>query len=95
MVLDHWLYGFNFNVEEWFAGDRYETLAICRNLAIARAVFKEAIAEKPARPVHDPQPHLTKRVRTFLASTHGLVTAASPRGREHFALGIRRFGFSS
>jgi hypothetical protein len=27
---DHWLPGFNFNVEEWFEGDRYETLAICR-----------------------------------------------------------------
>jgi hypothetical protein len=28
---NHWLPGFNFNVEEWFAGDRYETLAICRS----------------------------------------------------------------
>jgi hypothetical protein len=28
---DHWLLGFNFNVEEWFEGDRYETLAICRS----------------------------------------------------------------
>jgi hypothetical protein len=34
---DHWLPGFNFNVEEWFEGDRYETLAICRSLAVARA----------------------------------------------------------
>jgi hypothetical protein len=25
----------------------FETLAICRHLAYARAVFKEAIAEKP------------------------------------------------
>jgi hypothetical protein len=24
---DHWLPGFNFDVEEWFEGDRYETLA--------------------------------------------------------------------
>jgi hypothetical protein len=32
---DHWLPGFNFNVEEWFEGDRYETLAICRSLALA------------------------------------------------------------
>jgi hypothetical protein len=23
----HWLPGFNFNVEEWFEGDQYETLA--------------------------------------------------------------------
>jgi hypothetical protein len=39
--------GFNFNVEEWFEGDRYETLAICRSLALARAAFAVAIAEKP------------------------------------------------
>ena len=45
---DHWLHGFNFNVEEWFEGDYYETLAICRSLAFARAVFKGAIAAKPA-----------------------------------------------
>jgi hypothetical protein len=24
MSQDHWLPGFNFNVEEWFEGDRYE-----------------------------------------------------------------------
>jgi len=47
MVQDHWLFGFNYNVEEWSEGDRYETLAICRNLALARAAFEEAIAEKP------------------------------------------------
>jgi len=41
---DHWLPGFNFNVEEWDAqGLHYETLAICRSLALARAAF----AEKP------------------------------------------------
>ena len=45
---DHWLHGFNYNVEEWFERDRYETLAICRNLAIARAEFRAAIAEKAA-----------------------------------------------
>jgi hypothetical protein len=39
--------GFNFNVEEWFEGDRYETLAICRTLALARAAFAVAIEEKP------------------------------------------------
>jgi hypothetical protein len=44
---DHWLPGFNFNVEEWFDGDRYETLAICRTLALARGAFMVAIAEKP------------------------------------------------
>jgi hypothetical protein len=47
MAQDHWLHGFNYNVEEWFEGDHYETLAICRHLAIARAAFKEAVAEKP------------------------------------------------
>jgi hypothetical protein len=45
---DHWLPGFNFNVEKWFEGDRYETLAICRSLELARAAFAAAIAEKPA-----------------------------------------------
>jgi hypothetical protein len=41
--------GFNFNVEEWDAeGSNYETLAICRTLALARAAFKVAIAQKPA-----------------------------------------------
>jgi hypothetical protein len=46
---DHWLPGFNFNVEEWDAkGQNYETLAICRSLAHARAVFDVAIVEKPA-----------------------------------------------
>ena len=28
-------------------GQHYETLAICPQLAYARAVFKEAVAEKP------------------------------------------------
>jgi hypothetical protein len=55
MPQDHWLPGFNFNVEEWDAtGQTYETLAICRTLALARAAFAAAVAEKPARPVHDP-----------------------------------------
>jgi hypothetical protein len=45
---NHWLPGFNFNVEEWFEGDQYETLAICRSLELARAAFAAAIAEKPA-----------------------------------------------
>ena len=40
MAQDHWLHGFNCL--------HYETLAICRRLAYARAVFKEAIAAKPA-----------------------------------------------
>jgi len=43
------------NVEKWFEGDRNETLAICRSLALALAA---AIGEKPAgRFMHDPQPH--------------------------------------
>jgi hypothetical protein len=41
--LDHWLPGFNFNVEEWDAkGLHYETLAIFRTLALARAAFISA-----------------------------------------------------
>jgi hypothetical protein len=37
-VQDHWLPGFNFNVEEWDAkGLTFETLAICRSPARARA----------------------------------------------------------
>jgi hypothetical protein len=48
MTQDHWLPGFNYNVEKWDAtGQHYETLAICRQLAYARAVFKEAVVEKP------------------------------------------------
>ena len=46
---DHWLPGFNFNVEEWDdKGLHYETLAICRTLALARAAFEVAVEEKPA-----------------------------------------------
>jgi hypothetical protein len=48
MPQDHWLPGFNFNVEEWFEGYRYETLAICRTLERARAAFAAAVAEKPS-----------------------------------------------
>jgi hypothetical protein len=48
MSQDHWLSGFNFNVEQWDAeGLHYETLAICRSLALARAVFAAAVEEKP------------------------------------------------
>jgi hypothetical protein len=43
---NHWLPGFNLNVEEWFEGDRDETLAICLSLALA--VFAVAVEEKPA-----------------------------------------------
>jgi hypothetical protein len=46
MPQDHWLQGFNYNVQEWFEGDRYEALVICRSLALARAVF--AAARSPA-----------------------------------------------
>jgi hypothetical protein len=45
---DHWLPGFNYNVEQWFERDRYETLAICRSLALARAAFEAAVKGKPA-----------------------------------------------
>jgi hypothetical protein len=40
---DHWLPGFNFNVEEWDAsGQNEETLAICLTLALARTNKKAA-----------------------------------------------------
>jgi len=48
MAQDHWLPGFNFNVGECDAkGLHYETLAICRSLALARAAFEVAVAESP------------------------------------------------
>ena len=53
---NHWLPGFNFNVEEWFAGDRYETLAICRTLALARAAFRGCDRGEARRQVHDQKP---------------------------------------
>jgi hypothetical protein len=40
--------GLDFNVQEWFENGRFDTLAICRTLAMALAVFKVAIEEKPA-----------------------------------------------
>jgi hypothetical protein len=49
---DHWLPGFNFNVEEWDAkGMHYETLAICRTFALARAAFDVAVKENRAEPL--------------------------------------------
>jgi hypothetical protein len=39
----------NYNVEERLERDRYETLAICRQLSHARAVFKVAVEDEPAR----------------------------------------------
>jgi len=56
---DHWLPGFNFNVEEWFEGDHYETLAICRALALATV----AITEKPSG-------HFMIRSRTPVVQRH-------------------------
>ncbi len=48
MPQDHWLPGFNYNVEAWdAAGMHYETLAICRQLTYARAVFKVAVERSP------------------------------------------------
>jgi hypothetical protein len=48
---NHWLPGFNFNVEEWDAsGQNYETLAICRTLALARVAFQVAIVRPPRCP---------------------------------------------
>jgi hypothetical protein len=49
MAKDHWIDGFNFNVEQWDEHDRYETLAICRSMALALAAFNMAIAQNPDR----------------------------------------------
>jgi len=62
-MTDHWPHGFNYNVEEWFESDRYETLAICRTLTLARAAFKAAIAEKP-------DSRFMIRIRTRLVKRH-------------------------
>ena len=44
MPQDHWLPGFNFNVEEWDTeGLHYETRAICCSLALTRAALKVAV----------------------------------------------------
>jgi hypothetical protein len=52
---NHWLPGFNFNVEEWDAeGQTCETLAICRTLALARRVGGSDRGEA-RRPLHDPR----------------------------------------
>jgi hypothetical protein len=49
MSQDRWLPSFNFNVGDWDEkGLRYETLAICRSLAFAHAVFAVAVAERSA-----------------------------------------------
>jgi hypothetical protein len=48
MTQDHWLPGFNFNVEEWdAAGQHFNTLASCRQLSSARAVFKKRLPRSP------------------------------------------------
>jgi len=70
---DHWLPGFNFNVEEWSAdGQSYETLAICRRFSFALAVFEIAVAEKPTG-------RFTIRQRTRIVKRHpdwGLVRSS-------------------
>jgi hypothetical protein len=53
---NHWLPGFNFNVEEWDAtGLHYETLAICRTLALACAAFAAAIPVTSQNPAERPR----------------------------------------
>ena len=48
-MTDHWLHGFNDNVEEWDAdGLHYETLAICRQPAHARRVQGDGAESRPA-----------------------------------------------
>jgi hypothetical protein len=52
----HWLPGFNFNVEEWSDGDRYETPAICRTLEIRPRRLQGRGRREAQRPLHDPPP---------------------------------------
>jgi hypothetical protein len=66
MPQDHWLPGFNFNVEEWFEGDHYETLAICRSLELARAAIAAANAARARRAAFSHREHLPAKVRTFI-----------------------------
>jgi hypothetical protein len=48
MPQDHWLPRLNFSVEEWDArGLHYETLTICRTLALASATFEVTVKERP------------------------------------------------
>jgi hypothetical protein len=54
MPQDHWLPGFNFNVEESFADDRHETLAICRSLEAGPRRIRNLDREEARRQVHDP-----------------------------------------
>lgn len=63
MADDHWLPGFNFNVEEWPKSGGVETLAICRTLALAEAAFRAAVAAKPAA-------RFTLRARTRVILRH-------------------------
>jgi hypothetical protein len=66
-----------FQVEEWFESDRYETLAICRSLALARAALAAAVAEKPAGRFMD-----LRHARTFVTVAElGTVSKAALRLR--------------
>jgi hypothetical protein len=68
MPQDHWLLDCNISVEEWDTkGQTYETLVICRSLALARAAFKVAIEEKPAG--------------RFMIRSRIRIPAAPPAGR--------------
>jgi hypothetical protein len=74
---NHWLPGFNFNVEEWDAkGLHYKTLQ-CRSLAQARAVFAAAIAEKPAARFM-----IRQRIRVVKRTRRGIGKALTLRERE-------------
>jgi len=74
MPEDYWLPGFDFNVEEWDAkGQTYETLAICRTLARARAAGASATGTRGLYLMQ--LPDLAKAC--FLASRKVLLTEAS------------------
>src|SRR5215471_4290716 len=75
MAQDHWIDGFNFNVEEWAPTGSYETLAISRTLAIARGL-QGGNSGEARQSVYDPDAE-SKRVErqaTPLRAVHDVRT---------------------
>jgi hypothetical protein len=67
MPQDHRLPGCNFNVKKRDAkGLHYETLAICRTLALARAAFEFTLKGKP-----DSRLMIRNRIRVVKRHTEG------------------------
>jgi hypothetical protein len=78
MPQDHLPQGFNDNVEPLFERDHDETLAICGSLA--RAAFKEAIAEHEVAPLTGLKQTFAPRMRSSYSVSLGLVRNATLKG---------------